>query len=946
MPPSTSEIISFGPFALSRSRRQLTKNGAPVRLGGRAFDLLSILVEQAGSVVSQKELLERVWPGIYVEDVSLRVRIADLRRVLEQDEEERRYLANIPGRGYSFIGEISRSTVETRAEAADPRYNLPKLHPLVVGRDETTDEVCRALKARRFLSLVGPGGIGKTTVALSAAWALLDEFKGEVCFVELSPLGQPSLLTATVASSFGLPVHTGDPIPALVDRLSGRPVLLVLDGAEHLILDAAVLAERLFVDSRDLHILVTSREALRVQGESVFLVPGLESPPDVGGLTLAEVGGFSAARLFLDRCVMAGLQRDFTDADAPTIVAICRKLGGLPLALEFAAGRAGAHGLTETGALLNTEFALRWPGRRTAPPRHQTLRAMLDWSFNLLSETERIVLRRLSVFAGRCTPAAVRHIAAHTDLWEQDVLDALNGLVAKSLVSVDASGEADRFRLLDTTRSYATTKLAKAGELDALRRRQATYYRDVLKGVGGGSRKDRDPIDIDDIRAALRWSFGKRGDEVLGAELVAHSASIWFSRALLSECHAWMSKAAEVYERHDAAARELMVILGVRGSAEMQMHGFSAESTLTWMKTLELAESLHDSLGQFSAYMSLWVGDLREAWYSKALATAERCLRASDKISHPAFRPAAEWMVGHTLHQLGRLQESQEHLNASLSCDTEEARLSFVRSTGLDRRTNLLATMANTLWMMGFAEQAQPCGESAIASARALQFELAVGEAMIWTGFNRYLSDPEIGAIEQDMVELLEHGRSRAVDSEVGFALSILGLCQARRGDFEAGRKSVSEGLGLFAKAHLESFSPIVLAHLCETTIGLGRDREAAGLMADLRARDRNPEHFCTPEILRVRALLLIAQGNQRGGEELFRDALAMARRQGALAWELKTASSAAKFLIGRGRHAEALAMLEPVYDRFTEGFETADLRTARETLSRLDRRRLPPVRS
>ena len=476
MPPTTAEVISFGPFTLSRSQRLLTKNGAPVRLGGRAFDLLSILVEQAGSVVSQKELLERVWPGIYVEDVSLRVRIADLRRVLEQDEEERRYLANIPGRGYSFIAEVSHSTIETRSETASARYNLPKPPDFIVGRDETTAEVCHALKGRRFLTLVGPGGIGKTTVALSAAWALLDEFKGEVCFVELSPLGQPSLLTATVASSFGLPVHTADPIPALIDRLSGRPVLLILDGAEHLIYDAAVLAERLFAEANDLHILVTTREALRVQGESVFQLPALESPPNETGLTLAEVGCFSAARLFLDRCSMAGLRRDFTDADAPTVVAICRKLGGLALALEFAAGRAGAYGLAETGALLNTEFALRWPGRRTAPPRHQTLRAMLDWSFNLLSETERAVLRRLSVFSGRCTPAAARHIAAHTDLWEQDVLEALNSLVAKSLVSVDASGEADQFRLLDTTRSYAIEQTGQGRRT----RRPATPAGDLL----------------------------------------------------------------------------------------------------------------------------------------------------------------------------------------------------------------------------------------------------------------------------------------------------------------------------------------------------------------------------------------------------------------------------------------------------------------------------------
>jgi predicted ATPase len=800
--------------------------------------------------------------------------------------------------------------------------------------------------ARRFLSIVGPGGMGKTTVALSVARALLSEFNGEVCFVELSPIGDPLLLPDAVVAAFGLPVKVQDPIPALVSRLSGKHVLLVLDSAEHLISAAAALMERLFAEVRDIHILVTTREALRVEGESVYQLPPLETPPDDPKLTLDQLGAFSAACLFLERCRLGDRANRFADTDAPTIAEICRKLGGLALALELAAGRVSTDGLAETASLLNTEFALRWPGRRTALPRHQTLNAMLEWSYNLLSETERIVLRRLSVFVGRFTLPAARHIAAHTDLRDQNVLEALNGLVAKSLASVDTSGDIPGFRLLDTTRAYAATKLAEAGEVDALRRRQAAYYCDVLRDDahdlhGAAS----DVVDIDNIRAALRWSFGKSGDARLGADLTAYSASTWLSKALLRECHAWLSKAAEVYERNEEAPHQLLRIQRARGSAELQMGGFSKESTVAWTKLMERAELAQDAPLQIRCYIILWARNIRETWYADALDMAERSSVASRKIDDPAFRAASEWILGHTKHHLGRLEEARAHFYASLDVDTEEARLAYMKGGGYDRRADLLGIMANTLWTLGFPDQAQKWGERALAEARALQFELPVGVAMIWAGFNKYLSETDIGAVEQDMVELLEHGRSHSVDSEAAFALCILGLCQAKRGDYDAGRRSAREGLRLFAETHLESFCPITLAHLCETAITLKRHDEAAALMADLTVRDRNPQHFCTPEILRVRALLSIAQGAAQSGENLFRDALAMARRQGALAWELRTATSAARFLASQDREIEALDILAPVYERFTEGFETADLRAARETLSKLDRRRFPSVR-
>ena len=212
MQAGTAELISFGPYRISPSQRLLTKNGETVKIGGRAFDLLAILVEHAGSVVSNRELLERAWPGIFVEDISLRVRIADLRKALEHGDTQR-YLVNVPGRGYCFVAEVSREETVAQPEAASPRYRLPPAPALVIGRQETMREIRDALRQRRLLTIVGPGGIGKTTVALCVAWDLLEEFRGQVCFVELGPVGQPDLLAPAVASALGLPIGADDPQP-------------------------------------------------------------------------------------------------------------------------------------------------------------------------------------------------------------------------------------------------------------------------------------------------------------------------------------------------------------------------------------------------------------------------------------------------------------------------------------------------------------------------------------------------------------------------------------------------------------------------------------------------------------------------------------------------------------------------------------------------------------
>src|SRR5258708_18855775 len=292
------EVISFGPFRLYPSERVLKKGDKPVKLGSRAFDILLVLVQHAGEVVGHKELVAKVWPGVFIEEVSLRVHIAALRKALDTGEAGMRYLTNVPGRGYCFVAPTSRERVESSVPAADisnALYQLPARLTRMVGREEAVREICLKVMAERFVSIVGPGGMGKTTVALAVAHALLMEFRGAVCFVELSPLSDPQLLAGTVASAFGLPVQSQDPIPGLVSHLRGKRVLLILDSSEHLISQSAVVAGRPFGNVPDLHILVTSREILRAQGESVHHLSPLEIPPDNPNLTAAEMLDFPAA---------------------------------------------------------------------------------------------------------------------------------------------------------------------------------------------------------------------------------------------------------------------------------------------------------------------------------------------------------------------------------------------------------------------------------------------------------------------------------------------------------------------------------------------------------------------------------------------------------------------------------------------------------------------------
>jgi predicted ATPase/DNA-binding winged helix-turn-helix (wHTH) protein len=525
----SQDVLCFGPFCLSASERVLEKDGVPVRLGSRALDILIALVERPTEVVTKKELFARVWPDLLVDEGNLRYHVSALRKALGEGRSGGRYVTNVSGRGYCFVAPISRAAsppVLLSNSLVRSPVALPPSPTGMVGRDEAVQLISEELIARRFLTIVGPGGIGKTTVANAVSRTMLAAFDGAVHYVDFGPLGIPSLVPNIVASTVGLPGNFDEPLDALPAFLRDRRMLLVLDSCEHLIESIAPLAERIFREAPEVHILATSREPLQVEGEQVLRLDPLAFPPDDEPLTAAWALTFPAVQLFIERAAADGSGFELNDVDAPIVGKVCRRLDGIALALELAAGRVGAYGIKGIASLLDGPCRLLWHGRRTASPRHQTLSAMLDWSYNLLPESERLIFLRLSVFVGAFSLEAAQFVAAGDILEREQVAEAIAGLVTKSLVAVETNRTGTLYRLLDTTRAYVLAKMIDSGERNTIAQRHAIYYREFLERIeiasltcaknDGTAERWRH---VSNARAALEWSYSEQEDKELGTAL-------------------------------------------------------------------------------------------------------------------------------------------------------------------------------------------------------------------------------------------------------------------------------------------------------------------------------------------------------------------------------------------------------------------------------------------
>jgi len=463
--------IAFGSYRFLPRKRLLLRGNEQVRLGSRAIDILGILLERAGEIVSSAEIMSRVWKDTRVEGATLKVHIGLLRKALGELGGRSEFIENVAGRGYRFLAPLQRLVDRTANADEDGADGAASRANRVIGRQNALEELAALLTKERLVTISGAGGIGKTTIARVIA----DRSRKTglpTHFIDLGPLSGSASFVSALASTLGLPArrHRRSEIATF---LSGQYALLVFDNCEHVLSEVSQLADELLARAPNIRMLATSRERLQVGGEHVYQLGALDLPRPADSLSASVALTYSAIELFVDRASSVVDTFELLDSNVRTAVEICQRLDGIPLAIELAAGQVAMYGLTEIGRGLNNLLETLTLAKRTPIGRHRTLGEAFDWSYRLLSPLERAVLRRLSIFPGKFNHSAAAAICSESQVENETIVASVASLVKKSMVFVD-NGDG-RLRLLETTRDYAREKLKKAGEFQRIAELHATY---------------------------------------------------------------------------------------------------------------------------------------------------------------------------------------------------------------------------------------------------------------------------------------------------------------------------------------------------------------------------------------------------------------------------------------------------------------------------------------
>jgi predicted ATPase/DNA-binding winged helix-turn-helix (wHTH) protein len=938
--------ISFGPFRLLPNSRLLEKDGTPLHIGGRALDILIVLAEHPGEVVDKRELVKRVWADVNVDEGSLRFHITALRKALGDGAEGARYVVNVPGRGYCFaasLGRAASSATLLPGRVSSSLRALPAPLAKMIGRDETIEKISAELSLHRFVTIVGPGGIGKTSVAVAVAHRQLPAFDGQVSFVDFGALRDDKLIPGTIASALELPVSSDDPMPGLLKYLRGRKMLLVFDSCEHILDALAPLAECIVREVPELHVLATSRESFRTEGERVFRLFPLDCPPQRDGLSAAEILAYPAAQLFVERIAESLSEFQVGEEEAPLVAEICRRLDGIALAIELAAGRVNAYGIAGTASLLDSRFSLLWRGRRTAIPRHQTLSAALGWSYDLLPVVESTTLRRLSVFVGPFTLEAALAVASFQDISEPEAVEAISNLLSKSLIATAPAERRLRYRLLDTTRAFVADKLAESGETDQVARAHADYFRDLLQDISlksagpqgaGGFLPYADHLP--NVRAALEWSFSDHGDRAIGMGLAASAGQLFLELSLLTECYRWTRQALASLEGASVDSRQEMQLQTALGVSVMFTQGNTEAVHTAFTRSLHLADELDDLHWQLWLLRGLHIYLTRIGDFRGALGTGEKGETIARKLNDATSTLNVEWMLGVAHHLIGN-QDKAVALCGSAMVRNPSSRRPNIGRLGYDDRIVALVALARGLWLTGRPDQAIEAARFTVREAEQLEQPLTLGISLIWTIYV-FLWVGDWANAESMIERLIDHAAKHFLGPYHAVGIGQKGELLLRRGDVAGGIEHLRR-----SQATLYSTRHRIMATAFATAQAEGfalqnQSKEALRLIDDAIAQvGDHGESFDMPEMLRVKGDILARSGHPAEAEGYLQKSLGLSRRQCALGWELRGAITLGRLWRNNGRASETRALIEPLLARYREGLTTRDLVSAKDLLNVLN---------
>ena len=948
MPGATPNLVyACDPWEIDLGRRELRSRGTPVVLGQRAFEIVEALALAGGELLTKDDLMERVWPGAIVGENTLHVHISAVRKVLGPD---RGMLKTSSGRGYRLLGGwtvrhdgISEAPPAPKPSGQAPERppsNLPVIVSELIGRSVAMQRVRDLVSAYRVVTVTGAGGMGKTTLAIKAAHSLLADFEHGVWLVELASLSDAALAPSAVAGVLGLKLGGEQATPeSLARAIRDRHLLLVLDNCEHLIDAVTSLVEAVIQLCPRATVLATSREVMRTQGESVYRVPALEVPTPAQEIP-DSILKCSAVELFVARAKALDASFSPQSEDLASIGEICRQLDGIPLAIEFAAARAASIGAQQVAAGLRDRFALLTSGRRTAIQQHRTLRAALDWSYRLLSKEEQRLLRHLSVFPAGFTFEAAQAVGGAS----QPLIEDLSSLVSKSLCERVDSLSPTRWRLLETIRAYGLEKLTENGEHPSAVRRHAEYFCDLISPLAVSSRAwlSRDDVascarEIDNVRAALDWAFSSTGAAEIGARLTVAFSPIWQNLSLMGECRDRVERmlATQPPDVDLGQAGEWRMWIAYCHSLAMTLGPIERTRTVV-KKAIDTAAGVDDAELQAGLLYAQWSVEFMSSDHGAALASAQRLAVVTPR-GGDAMRLAGDRVLGTSLLYAGKLADAQDSLQRVVDLYVTPSDghnpLLFV----YDQRVLARARLARVLSLRGYLDRAYEEAQSSFEAARSS----GAGITVCWVLQDALcpiaLMRGDMDGAESAAAALSDWaGRMNATLWKT-MATGWRGKLLIEHGEAARGIELISQTLGECERSGWRMCYVQFLAHLAESLAELGYLDEASGRLDRAIAwADRHGEGWYQPELVRIKGELVLRQSKGQfaiEAEDCFRTANDIAREQGATFWELRIAVSLARLRMTQGRHDEVRQLLQPVYDRFTEGFDTPVLHAARTLL-------------
>ncbi|WP_458098089.1 ATP-binding protein [Roseomonas sp. WA12] len=940
-----SDAFSFGPFLLLPRRQLLLADGRPVRLGGRAFELLRVMVERHGEVVTREELIAAAWPKIYVHESNLKVNIASLRRALGDDDDAPRFVATVPRRGYRFVAPVTASTAPELDRLAAPPPSPVVLPPPrgIIGRAQEISALIKLLEKEREVTVVGAGGVGKTALAIEVAQAIGPSFPAGVCFVDLSPVDDPTSLPASLLQALGLPGNPADPLAAVVGHLRANRTLVLLDNCEHLQPAAAILTGKFLAAGGESRLLATSRFPLGAALETIFPVEPLQYAVDDRALNAEQAMRFPAIEMLVRRSAELTGYR-LADGDCSSLARICRALDGLPLAIELAAAELGIQGPHRLRAKLDLRLTALRSTEGAVPSRHRTLQATIDWSYGLLSANEAILFRVISVFPDRFDQEDAVAVATAAGLGVAAVVGCLGSLLAKSLLTAGMEGACLGFRMFDSTRLYAGER-RRGDPLD--RRIQRFHAQRVLalfdRSEGEWDwRESREWLPryrerLPDLRVALTWAFCDGNDPGLGVRLTAAALPLWFELSAMAEGRRWTGAAlryARTAPCNDVALAKLadfhawVLVYDARPVAEVEE---------AWRAAVAAAERAGQTGQHLRALAALALYLVQTGQIGPALACLEEFRALSRATGDRSAAPEGERALALARSYSGDLRRSRMILDRLAAAHPRPDRRPWMAGFRADRYLGIRCDLPMVAWLTGQPDRAAATARDAVELAGTLNHLVSQSNALGLAALPVALCRRDASGLERYTAQLRANLETEHLGIWVPverFYAAALAEMREEPGSVVALRQAIA-GLASSGNCMLTGMSLSVLA---EALVRQHRLDEAAAAISDaLRYQGRHDQRWCRPELLRIQAMVLRRTGQGGRADALLRHALGEARRMGAAAYGLRVANDIAAQAIDDGRHVDATAVLSPIYRRFSEGFATHDLVEARRLLERAE---------